>query len=83
MIVFLFKSIMGIILFTLLMATFVGSLWVLKVMLDELITDEFVKKARKLYGNAVERLPSRIKEIGKRLDSVPDSDSESISEWRD
>ena len=83
MIVFLFKSILGIILFTCLMIVNVGCLWVLKIMLDELITDEFIKKARKLYGNAVERLPSRIKEIGKRLDSVPDSDSESISEWRD
>ena len=83
MLIFMFKAIAGVILFTCLMIVNVGCLWVLKVMLDELITDEFVKKVRKLYGTAVERLPSRIKEIGQRMDSVPNNDSESIHEWRD
>ena len=50
MIVFLFKSIMGIILFTLLMATLVGSLWVLKVMLNELLDDEITEKIRRYFN---------------------------------
>ena len=83
MILFTIKAIFGLILFTCLMIVNVGCLWVLKVMLDELITDEFVKKARKLYGTAMERMPKRIKKLGQRLDSVPNSDSESIHEWRD
>lgn len=52
MIVFLFKSIMGIILFTLLMATLVGSLWVLKVMLNELLDDEITEKIRRYFNGA-------------------------------
>ena len=78
----MFKAIAGVILFTCLTIVNIGCLWVLKIMLNELITDDITEKVRKWYGTAMERMPSRIKKIGKRLDSVPDSDSESISEWR-
>ena len=79
----MFKAIAGVILFTCLTIVNIGCLWVLKIMLNELITDDITEKVRKWYGTAMERIPKRIKESCKRMDSCTDRDSESIHEWRD
>lgn len=79
---FLFNMISGIILFTCLAIVNVGCMWVLKVMLDEVFTDDVVKKVRKWYGT-LERSACRTEKTCERVVCDTDRSGESIQERRD
>ena len=80
---FLFNMITGIILFTCLAIVNVGCMWVLKVMLDEVFTDDVVKKVRKWYGSSLGKTACRTEEASERVVCDTDRSGESIQERRD
>lgn len=80
---FLFNMITGIILFTCLTIVNVGCMWVLKVMLDEVFTDDVMQKVRKWYGNSLGKTACRTEETSERVVCDTDRSGESLQERRD
>ena len=85
MIVFMFKAILGFILFTCLMIVNVGCMWVLKIMLNELLKDRFVEVLErwvKSGRNIVEGLRTETEGVGIRMAEDTNNDSQGISQGK-
>ena len=85
MIIFMFKAILGFILFTCMMIVQVGCLWVLKIMLNELLTDKFVEILERWVKNGrsiVEGLRQQNEKTGIPVATDTVNDSPRISQGK-